>query len=152
MKLEPVCCVCEKPFTVSRQKTKKYCSSSCKNKSNYSNHKEAYAKSQANRYRAQSTEERIYYGSRNRARREGTEFTISLKDIVFPDKCPITNEKMVHSNRIHFKTSPSLDRIDNTKGYIPGNVRVISYKANSRKGDLTLEEIKKLYQYSIGEI
>ena len=35
---------------------------------------------------------------------------------------------------------PSIDRIDNTKGYVPGNVIVMSHRANKLKGDATKEE------------
>ena len=46
-----------------------------------------------------------------------------------------------------FKESPSLDRIDNSKGYIKGNVAVISNKANKYKSDMTIENIEKLASY-----
>ncbi len=36
----------------------------------------------------------------------------------------------------------SLDRIDNSKGYIPGNVAVISWRANLIKNSSTLEELE----------
>jgi hypothetical protein len=40
--------------------------------------------------------------------------------------------------------SPSLDRVDPRKGYVPGNVRVISDRANRLKGDRSLSEIQAL--------
>jgi hypothetical protein len=46
----------------------------------------------------------------------------------------------------------SLDRVDNTKGYIPGNVRVISRKANIMKADLTVDLLEKLINYIKNEI
>jgi hypothetical protein len=39
-------------------------------------------------------------------------------------------------------SSPSLDRIDPTKGYVKGNVWIISYKANVIKNNATHEELK----------
>ena len=38
----------------------------------------------------------------------------------------------------------SVDRIDNSVGYVPGNVVLCSYKANSVKRNLTLVELKTL--------
>jgi hypothetical protein len=38
-------------------------------------------------------------------------------------------------------TRPSLDRIDNNKGHVKGNVRMISYRANVLKSDATVEEL-----------
>ena len=44
--------------------------------------------------------------------------------------------------------NPSLDRIDNNKGYIIGNVRLLSFKANAIKGDTLNPEIfKNMYNY-----
>jgi len=40
--------------------------------------------------------------------------------------------------------SPSLDRIDPSKGYVKGNVWVISYRANAIKNDATHEELKRV--------
>ena len=38
--------------------------------------------------------------------------------------------------------SPNLDRIFPKKGYVPGNVRVISQRANRIKSDATVEEMR----------
>ena len=38
--------------------------------------------------------------------------------------------------------SPSMDRIDPTKGYIKGNVRVISNRANTLKCNATVAELE----------
>lgn len=43
--------------------------------------------------------------------------------------------------------SPSLDRIDNSKGYVVGNVAIISIRANTLKRDASLSEIKALASY-----
>jgi hypothetical protein len=40
-----------------------------------------------------------------------------------------------------FPDSPSLDRIDPSKGYVKGNVRVISARANLLKNDATVGEL-----------
>lgn len=38
----------------------------------------------------------------------------------------------------------SLDKIDPTKGYVPGNVQILSFRANSLKADATVEELELL--------
>lgn len=85
--------------------------------------------------------------AKNRAKKKNLEFNIELADIIIPEFCPITNLKLeTGPGKIHY-ASPTLDRIDNSKGYIKGNVAVISNKANKHKGELSIEEIKQLYLY-----
>lgn len=47
---------------------------------------------------------------------------------------------------------PTLDRIDNSKGYVKGNVRVVSYRANTLKGDASLAEMQAVLKYMAGEL
>lgn len=42
---------------------------------------------------------------------------------------------------------PSLDRTDNRKGYVRGNVRVISFRANQIKNDASADELRALAEY-----
>jgi hypothetical protein len=42
------------------------------------------------------------------------------------------------------RTAASLDRIKNSRGYVPGNVLVISLRANLLKGQATLAELQKI--------
>jgi len=72
-----------------------------------------------------------------RAKQKSLEFKITKEDIVIPDTCPLLGIPM---------TSPSLDRIDSSKGYIKGNVWVISNRANTLKNDATLSELKTLVE------
>ena len=46
----------------------------------------------------------------------------------------------------------SLDRVDNDKGYVKGNIRVISRKANLLKSSLTLEILENIIKYIKKEI
>lgn len=41
----------------------------------------------------------------------------------------------------------SVDRIDNTKGYVPGNVIVVSYRANRIKSDADTTELLKIARF-----
>jgi len=84
--------------------------------------------------------------AKKRAQRFGVEFTITPEDIVVHSVCPITQQPVaIFTNKI--STSMSLDRVDNSKGYVPGNVHAISRRANLRKSDLTKQEVRNLLQY-----
>lgn len=81
-----------------------------------------------------------------RAKNKGIEFSITLSDIELPEYCPVLGIKLeVNRGKGHGgkDNSYSLDRIDPTKGYIPGNVQVMSLKANSMKFSATPEELLK---------
>ena len=82
----------------------------------------------------------IYRNVRKRAKKRGMEFSITYEDLVVPDVCPIFGEPLVMDGT-GGNFAPSLDRIDNTKGYIPGNVQVISLLANCMKWTSTPEQL-----------
>lgn len=80
--------------------------------------------------------------ARKRALKNNLEFNITKEDIIIPEVCPILQIPFIFGNKVCYSSSPSLDRIDNTKGYIKGNVAVISMLANSMKNVATKEQIK----------
>ena len=82
--------------------------------------------------------------ARHRAKRDNREFSKTKADIVIPEKCPILNEKFIPGDK---HIGPSLDRVDNTKGYTKDNIRVISKKANHLKGAATIEQLKTIISY-----
>lgn len=88
---------------------------------------------------------------RNGAKRCGIEFTLTLDTLPpVPDVCPVLGipmELTVGQGTAASANSASLDRHDNTRGYIPGNVFWISWRANRLKSDATFEEITLLYEY-----
>ena len=89
---------------------------------------------------------KIFNAAKHRAKKSGLEFTICLNDLVVPDLCPILMTPLTRDGSRW--NSPSIDRVDNSKGYTPDNVRIISTFANTRKGSLTLDQIERLYLYS----
>jgi hypothetical protein len=89
-------------------------------------------------YKSKAKEHHLWDWAKSRAKERGIEFNIEVSDILIPEICPILKTKI---------TKPSLDRIDNSRGYVKGNVRVISYYANMIKSSLSIEEIKNLYDY-----
>jgi hypothetical protein len=95
----------------------------------------------------QSTKLALLRSAKQRAKSRGLDFNIDASDIDLPDKCPLLGIPLFSSYRGESKTydnSYSIDRIDPRKGYIKGNVWVISYKANRIKNDATLSELETL--------
>lgn len=85
--------------------------------------------------------------AKQRAKTKGLEFNIDVTDIELPEVCPLLGIPLFSSYREEGKTidhSYSIDRINPNKGYIKGNVWVISYKANRIKNDASLEELELL--------
>mgnify|MGYP003510255442 FL=1 len=74
-------------------------------------------------------------------------WNITMEDITFPTHCPMLGIELNWYATARSENSPSLDRLDNTKGYIPGNVAVISYRANRIKNDGTWQEHEKIFTY-----
>lgn len=85
--------------------------------------------------------------ARIRARKKNIEFTITIDDLEISEKCPVLGYVMEQNIGKPKANSPTIDRVDNTKGYIPGNVAVISYRANCLKRDSSLAELIKLVDY-----
>lgn len=45
------------------------------------------------------------------------------------------------------RTSPSIDRVDNDKGYVVGNVQMICWGCNADKSHLTIEKLERFLSY-----
>jgi hypothetical protein len=82
--------------------------------------------------------------AKKRAREGNYVCTITVADIIIPDFCPLLGIKLERGTGKLNPSSPSLDRILPHLGYIPGNVWVISHRANSIKHDATLEELQTI--------
>lgn len=96
------------------------------------------------RVKSQPEERRMFSRARSRAKERGQEFKIELNDIQIPDTCPVLGIPIapVKGKSGAFDSSPSLDRIDNSKGYLPGNVQVISQLANAMKSTATPHQLR----------
>ena len=64
-----------------------------------------------------------------------------------PKLCPILGIPLFVGRRKSTDNSPTLDRIDNNKGYTKDNIHIISRKANAMKSNASFKEIEKLYNY-----
>lgn len=94
--------------------------------------------------------------ARKRGRKKGLAATIRPGDIVWPTHCPVLGIKLDYPERsgqrkdlfgIAAANYPSLDRWDCSLGYVPGNVFVISFRANTLKSNAKLDEIMAVARY-----
>lgn len=103
--------------------------------------------------KSRSLEQIIYNSAKERARKKGIEFNISVEDIKIPSHCPILGIELsntwggVNMDNQSRLAQPSLDRIDPRKGYVQGNILVMSYRANMIKGDGLPEEHRAIARY-----
>lgn len=168
-----ICTHCKSEFEVktNRQiKNRKFCGSSCSNKSRaiYTHLTKAeYDKI----YREKNIEKLTEQGkmahharfallgdsykkamlnrAKVRAKSQDLPFGLSVEDIDIPQRCPVLNIELQYNNghKGGSDNSPSLDKIDPSKGYVKGNVIVVSGLANRIKTNATLEQIKKVYDF-----
>lgn len=83
-----------------------------------------------------------------RAQRDGAPFSITPEDIVIPKRCPVLGMKLKAGARSGGDDcSPSLDRIVSSRGYVPGNVQVISHLANSMKQHATRAQLVRFAEW-----
>lgn len=84
--------------------------------------------------------------SRRRAKLSNREHTITLENVLslwpVDGLCPVFGFKLEFNNKGFRETSPSIDRINSSKGYTLDNIQVISWKANRLKAYATVEELE----------
>lgn len=104
-------------------------------------------KDQSRKSRIKNIETSLLRNCKTRAKQKNLEFDLQKEDIVIPEYCPILLTKLECGTKENYTNSPSVDRIDNTKGYIKGNVQVISTKANKIKNEATIAELILLSEW-----
>lgn len=71
---------------------------------------------------------------------KGWEWTLTFGELDWPTHCPVLGIELDYFAERRQDNSVSFDRVDNSKGYLTGNVRIISWRANRLKNDGTAEE------------
>ena len=96
----------------------------------------------------------LIFAFKKRAKRQKVPFDLTIEDISNLLKnagniCPVLGVKMTTTELGSGDTdcSPSFDRIYPKKGYIKGNIVVVSNKANRIKTDATVDEIRKVADF-----
>ena len=88
----------------------------------------------------------MWKAAKKRARDKSLDFDIEVSDIIIPQFCPLLHIPIIHKTGMGKPrtSSPSLDRLDNSLGYIKGNILVMSYRANILKRDAEFQEMQRL--------
>lgn len=76
------------------------------------------------------------------------QFVNHIKSIA-PTKCPVFHETLVHGEGEAHDYSPSVDRIVPSKGYVPGNLQIISMLANMMKQDASDKELDQFADWAL---
>ena len=142
-------CKVEKPFsafnnskhdkTFGKQHHCKTCSTEYKRKKggSYQNHKKNHVVD----YR-----KGLVRAARHRAKNKHVPFDITWEDLDLIVTCPVLGIP-IFCDSINNSNAPSIDRFIPEKGYVKGNVFLISRRANVLKGDATIEEVKLILEY-----
>lgn len=98
---------------------------------------------------------KLYYSAKQRAKKINVAFDLTPGDIVIPTHCPaleIELKDYTGSGKPDFSKNhdaATIDRIDNSKGYVAGNIQVISKRANLLKKDGSVQELAGILCYML---
>lgn len=87
---------------------------------------------------------------RNKAKKLGLPFDLTVEDMEVPSHCPVLGIPLVrYAGKATGPTpdSPSLDRIIPEKGYVKSNVIMVSMLANAIKQNATPDQIRKVADF-----
>lgn len=86
--------------------------------------------------------------AKSRAKKKGLEFSISASDLPMLKMCPCCGVEMCMRDGVAkpgpTPQSPSIDRFDSNRGYVPGNVAIICWRCNELKRDASADELRNI--------
>lgn len=82
--------------------------------------------------------------TKSKAKERNIKFDLKYTDFELPEFCPLLGIKLTYGAETNGNddSHSSIDRVDNNKGYIKGNVIVISKLANAMKNSSTFSQLK----------
>ena len=92
---------------------------------------------------ARTWQQELHHNAKKRAKRKDIVFTILKEEIHIPSHCPLLGIPLMKNpnGRYQWDNSATIDKIDNNKGYVVGNVWVVSSLANLIMSSATAEQI-----------
>jgi hypothetical protein len=88
-----------------------------------------------------SLDHRIWQNAQRRAKKKNLPFTLIKGQIAIPEVCPILGISLNRYSECVQPDSFTVDEIIPGLGYVPGNVQVLSAKANTMKSSATPAEL-----------
>ena len=99
-------------------------------------------------WRLRNPSKYLWSSAKWRSKQNAIDFNIEASDIIIPLRCPVLDIPLVFEDcGPRTDNSPTLDRINPNKGYVVGNVMVVSWRANRLKSDASIQELKSLYEF-----
>lgn len=141
------CLECGEEF-LKKRKDQTYCSIThrgrASRKRHYENNPQLYKTKRV--AESENVPNRMLTRCKSRAKRSDIPFNLEVSDIIIPDVCPILGIELVTNRGVkgYYPDSASLDKINPSLGYVKGNVRVISARANLLKNNATVEELERV--------
>jgi len=133
-----------------RRAKEAYPATAAKRAAEYLENIDANRKAARDRYhssKARRQRTTLFNTARQRAKKRGVPFSITLDDIKIPDTCPALGFSLVIADGKVAFNSATLDRIIPELGYVPGNVIVVSMLANQIKSSASPEQIMKVAHF-----
>jgi hypothetical protein len=89
----------------------------------------------------------MLYSAKAMAKKAGLPFALTISDLTVPEFCPVLGLKLEVATGLVKDNSPSLDKFIPELGYVPGNITVMSWRANALKKDATTADIAAIVDY-----
>jgi len=144
-----VCPHCKQEVPPSRNKKAIYCSPICSKRGGMQKIRDRDpegARTKHKEHRRNNPERSLVNAARQRAKLKWLPFDIEWSDIVIPEECPVLKIPLILNEKVTGPNSPSLDKINPTLGYVKGNIRVISHRANTIKSNATASELEAVFR------
>jgi hypothetical protein len=92
---------------------------------------------------------KMYDNALQRAKRKGYDFNITTNYLIqiAPTYCPVFGWELKYGKGQLRHYSASIDRIEPDRGYVIGNVRIISNLANAMKSNASDEDLRKFAKW-----
>lgn len=87
--------------------------------------------------------------AKRRAKKARLAFTMTTDDFEIPEVCPVFGTRLRKNSggKCQGPSSPTLDRLIPSRGYVPGNVIVVSALANQIKSVATVEQLSRVASF-----